>query len=159
MKGGRRAGAPCREGAIVALIVLHIVPRCSAAELYKTTRISTCRSPATSSAERAARLTGLLRQTAIIRFGWGARSWRRSWERGQDSGAAVVVAMQILWRFAAALLFRRLVRAMGLIRFRRGAVVASYLLGTSLYGSEAHLNALMLDGGNGFALAFHVCSR
>src|ERR1700752_1060436 len=60
----------------------------------------------------------------------------------------IVVAMQVVLALAAALLFLRLVRTMGLqYGFVGGAVVASYLLGTSLFGSEAHLNALMLTAG------------
>ena len=60
----------------------------------------------------------------------------------------IAVVMQILLALAAALLFHRLLRMMGLEYGVIGlAVVASYLLGTTVFGSEAHLNVLMLTAG------------
>ena len=60
----------------------------------------------------------------------------------------LVVLMQAAMALGVALLFNRLARAMGLEHGLVGiAVILSYLLGTSLYGSEAHLNALTLVAG------------
>lgn len=60
----------------------------------------------------------------------------------------IAVVMQILLALAAALLFKRLLGMMGLeYGFVGLAAVATYLLGTGIYGSEAHLNALMLTAG------------
>jgi hypothetical protein len=60
----------------------------------------------------------------------------------------LVVWMQALLAFGTALLFHRLARRMGLAFWLPGlALVLSYLLGTGLYGSEAHLNALLLVAG------------
>ena len=60
----------------------------------------------------------------------------------------IAVVMQTLLTLAAALLFHRLLRMMGLEHGVLGlAVVAGYLLGTTVYGSEAHLNVLMLTAG------------
>jgi hypothetical protein len=60
----------------------------------------------------------------------------------------VVVAIQALLTLVTALLFHRLARAMELAYWLPGlAIVLSYLLGTGLYASEAHLNALLLTAG------------
>jgi hypothetical protein len=60
----------------------------------------------------------------------------------------VVVGMQALLAFGAALLFHRLARSMGLEYWLAGlALILCYLLGSGLYASEAHLNALLLIAG------------
>jgi len=57
----------------------------------------------------------------------------------------IVVILQVLLALAAAILLERLLRAMSLdFRFAAIAVLLTYLLGTSIYGSEAHVNAVML---------------
>ena len=69
---------------------------------------------------------------------------------GGDRNATLhlVVALQVLLAAGVALLFYRLARRMDLALPLAGmAVILSYLLGTGLYGSEAHLNALLLVGG------------
>lgn len=59
-----------------------------------------------------------------------------------------VVALQLVLFLATAAVFRQLGRMMGLRFWWCGfAVVATYLLGTGVYGSEAHINALMLVSG------------
>lgn len=66
---------------------------------------------------------------------------------GGDKSLALylVVALQILLTAGALFLFKRLADEMSLGFWLPGlAVLASYLLGTGLYGSEAHLNALSL---------------
>jgi hypothetical protein len=61
------------------------------------------------------------------------------------TGLYYVVILQMLLTVATLLLFRRLAPAIALEFWLPGlAVLALYLLGTSLYGSEAHLNALTL---------------
>ena len=94
---------------------------------------------------------GLLRPM-VITCGWLARCWRPcGWE--QDSGAAFAVVMQTLLTLAAALLFHRLLRMMGLEHGVLGlAVVAGYLLGTTVYGSSAS-QCVDVDCGNDLALA------
>lgn len=60
----------------------------------------------------------------------------------------IVVALQVVLFLATAVIFRQLGRMMGLRYWPCGlAVVAAYLLGTGVYGSEAHVNALMLVAG------------
>jgi hypothetical protein len=60
----------------------------------------------------------------------------------------VVVVLQVVLFFATAVIFRQLGHTMGLRYWPCGlAVVAAYLLGTGVYGSEAHVNALMLVAG------------
>jgi hypothetical protein len=60
----------------------------------------------------------------------------------------LVVVIQALLAFGTALLFRRLARRMELEYWLPGlALILCYLLGTGLYGSEAHLNALLLLAG------------
>ena len=60
----------------------------------------------------------------------------------------LVVAIQALLTLGTALVFHRLARAMGLADWMAGlAIVLCYLLGTGLYASEAHLNALLLTAG------------
>jgi hypothetical protein len=60
----------------------------------------------------------------------------------------VVVAVQIELAVVAAVLLDRLLRAMRFeFRLASIAVLLTYLLGTSMYGSEAHLNAVMLTAG------------
>jgi hypothetical protein len=60
----------------------------------------------------------------------------------------LVVWIQALLALGTALLFYRLLRRMELDDWLPGlALVLCYLLGTGLYGSEAHLNALLLVAG------------
>lgn len=60
----------------------------------------------------------------------------------------IVVLIQAVMAVGVALLFSRLTRSMGLEHGLVGiAVILSYLLGTGLYGSEAHVNALTLVAG------------
>jgi hypothetical protein len=60
----------------------------------------------------------------------------------------IVVGLQALLTLGTALLFHRLARRMGLEYWLAGlALILCYLLGTSLYASEAHLSALMLTAG------------
>lgn len=59
-----------------------------------------------------------------------------------------VVVLQVILFLTTAVIFRQLGRMMGLRYWPCGlAVVAAYLLGTGVYGSEAHVNALMLVAG------------
>jgi len=63
----------------------------------------------------------------------------------KSAGLYYVVILQMLLSAATLLLFRRLAQAIALEFWLPGlAVLALYLLGTGLYGSEAHLNALTL---------------
>lgn len=69
---------------------------------------------------------------------------------GGDKAATlhITVAIQALLAIGVALLFVRLARGMGLEHRLAGvAVILGYLFGTGVYGSEAHLNALMLMAG------------
>jgi hypothetical protein len=63
----------------------------------------------------------------------------------RDLTLRLVVAIQALLALATAAMFQRLARHMGLRYWLAGlAVILCYLLGTGLYGSEAHLNAMLL---------------
>lgn len=56
-----------------------------------------------------------------------------------------LVALQVLLSFTTALLFLKLARHLGLgYGIVGAAVLLSYLFGTGVFGSEAHLNALMM---------------
>jgi hypothetical protein len=69
-----------------------------------------------------------------------------------------VVALQVFLFLATALVFRHIGRAMGLRYWPCGlAIIAAYLLGTGVYGSEAHVNALMLI--SGIAVLWHALGR
>jgi hypothetical protein len=69
-----------------------------------------------------------------------------------------VVVLQVFLFLAAAIVFRHVGRAMGLRYWPCGlAVVAAYLLGTGVYASEAHVNALMLI--SGIAVLWNVLER
>ena len=60
----------------------------------------------------------------------------------------IVVMLQLVLFLATAVIFRQFGRMMGLRYWPCGlAVVAAYLLGAGVYGSEAHVNALMLVAG------------
>ncbi len=60
----------------------------------------------------------------------------------------LVVLLQALLALGTAVLFHRLLRRMELEYWLPGlALILCYLLGTGLYGSEAHLNALLLVSG------------
>jgi hypothetical protein len=60
----------------------------------------------------------------------------------------IVVVLQVILFLTTAVIFRQLGRTMGLRYWPCGlAVVSAYLLGTGVYGSEAHVNALMLVAG------------
>jgi hypothetical protein len=66
-------------------------------------------------------------------------------------GLQVVMLFQVGLFVATVLVFRRVARMMNLRYWSPGfAIVAVYLLGTGVYGSEAHLSALMLITGIAF---------
>jgi hypothetical protein len=68
-----------------------------------------------------------------------------AWLTDADSTATLrlVIAIQLALTLATALIFLRLARDMSLTHGLLGlAVLLAYLLGTGVYGSEAHLNAL-----------------
>jgi hypothetical protein len=68
--------------------------------------------------------------------------------RDRELTLQLVVWMQALLALGTALLFHRLARRMELDYWLPGlALLLCYLLGTGLYGSEAHLNALLLVAG------------
>ncbi|UCC15484.1 MAG: hypothetical protein JSW21_06055 [Gammaproteobacteria bacterium] len=70
-----------------------------------------------------------------------------SFMAGGDKTASLyfVFALQGVLFIASALVFRRLAILMGLRYWLIGiAIMAAYLLGTAIYGSEAHVNALTL---------------
>jgi hypothetical protein len=63
----------------------------------------------------------------------------------KDIAIVVVVLLQVLLIAAALVLFLRLMRDLALEYWQPGLVLlASYLLGTALFASEAHLNAFLL---------------
>ena len=67
------------------------------------------------------------------------------------NGLHIVTALQVVLFFATALVFRRVARMMSLRYWPVGlAIIAAYLLGTGVYGSEAHINALTLVAGIAF---------
>jgi hypothetical protein len=69
-----------------------------------------------------------------------------------------VVVLQVILFLTTAVIFRQLGRMMGLRYWPCGlAVVTVYLLGTGVYGSEAHINALMLIAG--IAVLWHALER
>jgi hypothetical protein len=68
--------------------------------------------------------------------------------RDRELTLHLVACIQTLLALGTAFLFYRLLRRMELDYWLPGvAVVLCYLLGTGLYGSEAHLNALLLVAG------------
>jgi hypothetical protein len=68
--------------------------------------------------------------------------------RDRELTLQLVVWMQTLLALGTAFLFHRLLRRMDLDYWLPGlALVLCYLLGTGVYGSEAHLNALLLVAG------------
>ena len=81
---------------------------------------------------------------------WMIGAVAAAWLADGDKAAMlhVAVATQALLAVGVALLFGSLARSMGLrYRIVGLAVILSYLFGTGIYGSEAHLNALMLTAG------------
>lgn len=81
---------------------------------------------------------------------WMVGAVAATWLADGDKTATlqVAVAIQVLLAIGVALLFVQFARRMGLdYRLAGLAVILSYLFGTGIYGSEAHLNALLLMAG------------
>ena len=78
---------------------------------------------------------------AVVAAAWTA-------DGGATATLHAVVAIQLVLALATSLLFLKLARDMCLDHGLLGlAVLLAYLLGTGVYGSEAHLNALTLTAG------------
>ena len=145
--GRRDRAAVILSGVIVSLIVLNAVPAVvRPTEFFQDDSYFYTQIASNIVAGRGSTFHGVTPTNGYHPL-WMAGAVVSLWLAQGDKNLAihVVSVIQVLMAIVAALLFTRLTRAMELRSGMLGmALIVSFLLATSVFGSEAHLNAVML---------------